>query len=623
MYRPYLALIWDHTDCAKAELAAHLVTHVQHSHPDLTVRLRRPGVILLDAPHPSAGADAYVLALEGGAIYGRLFNRRSGLALTPQTVLADQAFARACAISARTYLIRSYWGSYIAIVRDQVSGNWSVIRDSSGMMPCYYTCFSGLTVACSGVSLAASILPRPTISWPYIAAFLAVPELQVRATGLENVCELLAGEALVISGDRPKVEFAWNPVEVSLDPIAGAESATAALQEAVGSAVSSWAAIHESIVLTLSGGFDSSLVLSLLTRAYPRPAITCVNRYADGAAEDERKYARIAAACFDATLMEKSRDCGVRRFDRRILESPLAEKPSVPDMMQALEGCFWNELIAGISAQAVWTGQGGDHLFISVRSGLGVSDCFSSHGLDARFRAALRNASRLTGQSFLSLMVNATAASISERAFRKAIKQVLVTHFLTAEGLHSVTFEQVQHPWYRLSASLPPGKRYHVLQAADVLNRHRYIPGIRHVPDFHPLLSQPVVETCLRIPVYILLAGGRSRGLARRAFAEYLPRSILGREQKGSAATQIVGLMRDSRGFVAELLVDGLLVREGLLSKARLNEVFSTDEPLRSELINPLFACAAAEVWARGWTTRQPETRANLDWKGGIASAIG
>ena len=44
--------------------------------------------------------------------------------------------------------------------------------------------------------------------------------------------------------------------------------------------------------------------------------------------------------------------------------------------------------------------------------------------------------------------------------------------------------------------------------------------------EHHPLLSQPLIETCLRIPVHLLATEGWDRAVARRAFSTDLPAEV-------------------------------------------------------------------------------------------------
>jgi len=153
----------------------------------------------------------------------------------------------------------------------------------------------------------------------------------------------------------------------------------------------------------------------------------------------------------------------------------------------------------------------------------------------------------------------------------------------------------------RRRASGEAGKRRVALLLAGLLNRHRALPGIRDIEDFHPLLSQPLIETALRIPLPLLLSGGQTRGLARRAFADYAPAAILNRELKGQTSSYTLSLLRDASDFIAQLLLDGLLVQHRIVRRNALADVLQNDFPIAADSFFPLFACVAAEIWMRSW----------------------
>ncbi|MGK4422636.1 asparagine synthase-related protein, partial [Klebsiella pneumoniae] len=54
------------------------------------------------------------------------------------------------------------------------------------------------------------------------------------------------------------------------------------------------------------------------------------------------------------------------------------------------------------------------------------------------------------------------------------------------------------------------------------------------LPTVSPLLSQPLVETCLGVPSWLWFEGGRNRVVARRAFAGDLPADVIWRRSKGT-----------------------------------------------------------------------------------------
>src|SRR5262249_6488610 len=89
------------------------------------------------------------------------------------------------------------------------------------------------------------------------------------------------------------------------------------------------------------------------------------------------------------------------------------------------------------------------------------------------------------------------------------------------------------------------------------------------------LFSQPIVELCLQIPTYVLTYGGWDRAAARDAFAADIPREIARRRSKGGQGRYTLDLMERNVDAVRDLLLNGRLVDEGLLSRPKLEEVLS------------------------------------------------
>jgi asparagine synthase (glutamine-hydrolysing) len=133
----------------------------------------------------------------------------------------------------------------------------------------------------------------------------------------------------------------------------------------------------------------------------------------------------------------------------------------------------------------------------------------------------------------------------------------------------------------------------------EVTNRHRPIPRLELAPQHHPLLSQPLMEVCLQIPTYLLVRGGRERGLARQAFADRLPPQIVRRRDKGSIVSHATEMIRQSEEFLRELLLGGVLAGAGIVDRSDLELHIVHGQPFREEHFLPLLACIAAEVWAR------------------------
>jgi asparagine synthase (glutamine-hydrolysing) len=159
----------------------------------------------------------------------------------------------------------------------------------------------------------------------------------------------------------------------------------------------------------------------------------------------------------------------------------------------------------------------------------------------------------------------------------------------------------VVHPWLQDTQGLPRGKAIQLHFLSQLLNRHRPVAGLQYEDEHHPLLSQPLIELALRIPIYLLVDGGRTRGLARDAFRDLVPEQIRERGGKGQTTNFMVALFRRNQGFIRDMLLGGALMQERILDRTATEAVLRPERPLRPEDLYPVMSCIAAEAFARSW----------------------
>jgi asparagine synthase (glutamine-hydrolysing) len=130
-------------------------------------------------------------------------------------------------------------------------------------------------------------------------------------------------------------------------------------------------------------------------------------------------------------------------------------------------------------------------------------------------------------------------------------------------------------PWVRKGIHVPPGKQFHVFSMMSPGGYYSAFERTHEPAYIVPLMSQPIVELCLRIPTYVLASNGWDREIARSAFVDDVPAEILRRRSKGGQEQYTNDLFRKNRDFIRELLLNGGLVREGLLDKAKVEQALT------------------------------------------------
>ena len=600
---PYFAFLWNPYDSVQAQDAAQLLR--QFSRATWITQIERPGLVVHRKPIVNRSMRTYVLPNNTGVIFGTIFNRSSNRHLMGDAFVNDSTINTSSVTLAST-LTQHYWGGFIALHSQPGSDQWCVLRDCSGSLPCYYTSIRGVTLVTSDArnfysrsnwSRESGPPATARINWQYLSRFLQDSQMQIRDTGLIGVQELLAGETLTSREQGPQAEMTWNPTcfvgETGRDsPGTFSEE----LSETTRSCVQAWARAHEAIVHHLSGGFDSSLILALLTRSNPKPSILCINRFAEGPAEDERAYARLASQAASTPLIECPWGFSGYTLDQSCLDVPLGAKPYVQSLLYPVESLYLAGLQSLHRFDSIWTGEGGDHLFIAYRTDLGLIDFVKAHGLNRDVLSVALDSSKLTGTCIPALLYNAFTHFARSAAHR-------TLQFWPLHDTPPAENTFPENPWLAQPLESPPGKREQIKLIAEVLHRHYPIPGSLDSLSRHPLLSQPLLELTLRIPTYTLLHSGRTRGLARRAFAHTLPLPILQRESKGETTHSLTGILHRSAAFMNDVLLDGTLRKHDLIDKSLLTTIQSCNTALASNQILPLCAAAAAEIWLRTWSS--------------------
>ena len=611
MYR-FIAMIWSAPDERQSDAAEIVKQRLLASQTDWSCVVKSPGLWVYHSGAQSNQNQAYVVEGEQGAVLGKLFDRQIDNHSAPSRVIFDSKESRNIIQSEARRLVEYYWGRYVAFIKDRRSDISYALRAPTGALPCYYSEFRGVDIYFSDPEYFSQLdLMQFSINWDYIAKYLSYRALQINDTGLNEVTEVQPGECIRRIGDTTTKTAYWDPARIAnTDVIENPERAIVALRHATKSCVNAWASCYPSIIHTLSGGLDSSIVLSCLSKAPTRPAITCLNYFSADAEGDERALARLAAQRAQCELVERTRASASIRFEP-LLNIAKSARPT-PYRYQLEHSLFEAELAREIQAEAVFTGGGGDALFYQARVGLGAADYVRLHGLRRRLFMIALDAARVEKISVWSMLSKAIGSGLLARSSTGEATAVSEkrTLLVAADVLSSVDRKEIVHPYLKAAAGLPPGKLFQIHSCAiptpyyDIL-----VPagGPEHV---HPLVSQPLIEVCLRIPTYILTIGGQDRAIARRAFAQDVPTEIITRHAKGGLVDHVKIVFHNNIAFIREFLLDGLLVNRRLLDRHRLEQLLSEQHAIMNREFSEIQDHISTEAWLRSWSNAEQKAAA-------------
>jgi len=529
-----------------------------------------------------------------GVVVGTLFHRAPGfrratgqLDQTPTLGTAD----------AKESLIRNYWGNYLAVSHRPGAGAIHILRAPMGSLPCYYLREGPISVFSSDVAtLVATGCFRPRVNWDFVRWHLASDNLPTTATGLEGLIELAPGTSVEISTGAGSPATHWSP----WDFVTGLEEdfgqAAETLRGEVRNCVRAWSTRYDRILLTISGGLDSSIVAACLGEC--GADVTCLTFATDAPSGDEREYARIVAQSISAPLVE-----GRYRLSEIDLSRSFAShlpRPGVRGFEQGMN-LLIRDLATRERRNAYFHGLGGDSVFSSTRSATPLVDRFLSQSINRGLLRTLDDITQVAGCSTREALVHAARRLLRPRTYRWTGKRSFLNR---ASGEPSEA--AFSHPWLTVpEKGALPGKAVHIAMILGFLDVTEDFSGGEFGPMIGPLLSQPVVEQCLHIPSWLWIQDGRDRAVARSAFRDLLPASILDRRWKGSPSAFSVEVFEANRRFIRDFLGDGLLARNGIINACEVLEFLRNPAPPTGKhdyvRINTL---VDMEAWARSWESR-------------------
>jgi len=531
--------------------------------------------------------DAEPLDLGGrGYLIGHLFER--GKSSRRILDLHERATGKIGASGGKS-LVSDYWGGYVAIL-EAPGGATAIFRDPSGLLPAYFReDAGGITVT----SDAATLGRRGGVDYPALARFLASGGAPSRETCLEGVRILLPGECLVVSGGSHRLEswwspWDWTPIRQRRFDVAARELRAVALD-----CIESWASCFDSILIGVSGGLDSSIVACAAARR--AAALHCLTMVEEDAIGDERRYASLVTDAIGTSLLEAHYGLGAIDIARAV--APHHPWPHAPFYMQAIAAVH-EELRPKHRVDAFFSGNGGDNIFCAIRSASPFVDRFMAQGPRHGLFDTLRDLSELTGASGAIVLQHAwdrfRSGSQPPRLHRD-------TSGLSPAAIAELNQDGPPHPWMEAPEGALPGKAAHVRLLARAQRSIELYPRCTHPQHIAPLLSQPIVETCLSIPTWQWVEGGRDRAVARAAFKSVVPAPLLRRTSKGGPGGFMQRIYQANAASADDLLRNGLLARAGLLDLSIL-EGAAQPTIAGFDKAQRILTLCAAENWVRWWT---------------------
>jgi len=458
-------------------------------------------------------------------------------------------------------------GMFAFALHDRERERLLVVRDRPGKKPLYYARAGGLLIFASEIkAILASGLVTPELDPAGLRSYLAHGFVLGEGTLFRGVRKLPAGCSLVASAEGVEVRRYWDlpaPVDEGAPDL---ETAAARIRELLEEAVRRRLMSEVPLGAFLSGGVDSSAVVTLMRRHLDRPVRTFSVGFAD-ARYDELRHARSVAEHLGtrhhALVLRGCSPALLRRINH-FHDEPAGDPAAVPT--------FCLSHFARRRITVALTGEGGDEIFAGYPH---HRHCRRLGELEARI-PGLRAAARAAG-GVASLLGGAVPARLAKGAWLAGMPPAerlrgWTAAFTDAE-LHRLLTPEARAMSPISTVAEPLAELHRRVANRDPLARLLYVDGHTGLADQLlmkvdkmgmaaslearcPLLDQELVEYAATLPTAMKQSPEGSKRVFRRALRGLVDDQILDRPKQGFDVPLDTWLLRDLGPLVERALLD-------------------------------------------------------------------
>lgn len=608
----YLSAVWDPANSTATSATQLARTRLRQTGSAWEYVVDHAGLFVAYVPDALDTDSALPLDNDHGVILGTLFEASPDYrpavrvrALTPRTT------ERLLESGGRS-VIDSHWGSYVLFLQDQLRATAYVLRGPMSALACFRSVFQGVHFFFSEVDDFATLeLAHLSINWDCIRAQAVVGDYLSQETAINEISTLVSGDCIHLRSGRANRRVYWNPVALQpSDAVDDLEEAAVLLGNATRYCTNAWASLHETVLVSLSGGLDSSIVFSSIAKDKTRRRTIGVN-YHSRHSGDERRFARSMAQNVPAELIEVERNPAM---DLRTFLTCTRTANPVLSFTAYMTHPFFARLARSVGATAVFDGELGDDVFGHSFGTEVVTDALWRHGFGQKALRVAIDYAKLERVSVWNALreglkgykrSDTSPWSVYNYMVRLDVNSERRLASAAALDCYTDMHTRFIHPWLIPDPDTPPARFQLIVGltiSTSTWSHSAFVDSHESSLFRSPLASQPLVEAFVRIPSHLHIANGQSAAVARLAFKSDLSPLVLGRGQgTGSPDLWIADIVSRNRGFLSDTLLGGVLVERGILDPSKLTAVLSEEINSSRAYAADLLVQLYIESWLRRW----------------------
>lgn len=508
-------------------------------------------------------------------------------------------------------------GMFAFAIWDEKRKTVLLARDRVGIKPLYYSLSDRSLVFASEIKaiLADSSVDR-SVAHEIIDRFLTFLYLPGEETLFRNVNKLAPGCYLIVKDGYPEIHQYWDLSFEKSSIIPTLQEAQEQLLDLLAEAVKLHMIADVPVGVLLSGGVDSTAVLSLASERTPREISSYTVGFSDAGFADERPYARMAAEAFGTRHHEMTITAAdFADFMPRYIwhmEEPVCEPPAI--------ALYYVSKLASSSVKVLLSGEGGDEAFAG----------YSNYRNLLWLERIKRSLSPLNGSVSRGLFAADSLFHVSRLAkYAPLMKATFPDYYLSrtsnpyryaGNGLGtlysndfalSIDREHTFEPVRRLQDSV---RGQNMLDAMLYIDTKTWLPDdllikadkmtmANSVELRVPLLDHKVLEFAASLPSNFKVRGFTTKYFAKKALKKRVPKAILNRRKAGFPVPYESWLRKELRGWVRDVLSDKRTINRGYFAMPAVQELLARDEA-RGGYSKEVFSLITLEMWHRAFLER-------------------
>ena len=503
-------------------------------------------------------------------------------------------------------------GMFAFAIWDEKVKSLFLARDRVGIKPLYY-CLSNtsLVFASEIKAILADPSMRREIAPEMIDRFLTFLYSPGQETLFKGIHKLLPGHYLLVRDGKVEIQQYWDLCFTNPTRNQSLKEAEADLLNLLAEAVKLHMIADVPVGVLLSGGVDSTAVLSLAVLGTDKKMSSFTVGFSGNGVADERPYAKLAAETYgtqhhDMTITAKDFAAFLPLYVWH-MEEPVCEPPAI--------AMYYVSRLARDYVKVLLSGEGGDEAFA------GYSNYRNLVWLERIKRGVpLLNGTFARGLSLANSLLHSSRVAKYAPLMNDLFPDYYYSctsnpHRYTGNGLgkvYSADFARVVDR----ECSLEPIRQLQAhVRDHNTLNAMLYIDTKTWLPDELlikadkmtmansielrvPMLDHKVLEFAASLPPSFKLNGFTPKYILKKALAHKIPKEIRNRKKAGFPVPYESWLRSDLKDMVWAVLTDRRTIERGYFRKEAVQGLLQANSN-GANYSKEIFSLLTLELWQR------------------------